>query len=90
MSSLSYDAMGKKIIAGRFHHRTASTEATGPELVVTFICIEIELTDPDLSTTARIGTVKTAIADVIDPRFPDPAFGILFSQIGVHHIQDLL
>jgi hypothetical protein len=72
------------------HHGTASTEATGPELVVTFTCIEIELTDPDLSATARIGTVKTAIADMIDPRFPDFTFRVLFGQIGLHHIQDLL
>jgi len=63
---------------------------TGPELIVTFTRIEIELTDPDLITTARIGTAKTAIADVIDPRFPDPAFRIPFAQVGLHHIQDLL
>jgi hypothetical protein len=72
------------------HHRTASAEPTGPELVVTFTGVEIELTDSDLSPTTGIGTVKTAIADMVDPRFPDPAFGILFGQIGLHHIQDLL
>jgi hypothetical protein len=72
------------------HHRTASTEATGPELVVTFTRIEIELTDSDLSATTGIGTVKSAIADVVGPRFPDPAFRVLFSQVGLPHIQDLL
>jgi hypothetical protein len=72
------------------HHSTASTETTGPELTVTFARIEIELTDPDLSATARIGTVKTAIAYVIGPRFPDLAFRVLFGQIGLLHIQDLL